>query len=583
MTGPGGPVAICALHASPFEAGAPVLDVGEATRQVAILARFPYQTGQSYTATVILNGQNYTWTFLVADVPAAPAVSAAVTGPGLVSVSWAPPDPHGLPVTGYRVDNVTTGASYPQSPAARSATIGGLTPGATYTFRVVAANDAGTGPAATTVATAIELPPPPRVTAAVGGDHGAVVSWTATATPAAPVSSYQLEIDGGSAVDVGPTTTFHFEGLTNGRTYTIGIRVVNAAGAGPWTAAIVTAGSATPLFYGLPAPVRVVDTRVQGGPLAAGASRAIDVVTATGRPAGAVAAVSFNLTATGTTGPGFLTAWPCDQPRPEASNVNFGGGEPGVPNHVIVPIAADGTVCIYSGVSASDVVVDLDGWFAPVAGLVPETPHRVLDTRTAGGPATDVAVAVAPPGAAAAVLNVTAAGGSGAAGFVTAYPCGAAVPVASNVNFGAGQTIADAAVVPVAPDGTVCLHANTPTNLAVDVSGYVTANFVATGPVRVLDTRAAGGPVAVGRVAVAPAGAAAGAILTVTAAGRSTRPGYVTVHAADVPAPTASNVNFAAGQVVPNAAVVRPDANGVVQLTASTPVDLVVDVAGYFT
>jgi hypothetical protein len=583
VVGPAGPVAICVLHASPFEAGAPVLDPGEATRQVAILARFPYQRGQSYMATVILNNQTYTWSFLVADVPAAPPVSAAVTGPGLISVSWAPPDPHGLPITGYRVDNLTTGASFPQSPVARSATIGGLTPGATYTFQVVATNDAGTSPAATTVGTAIDLPPPPRITAAVGGDHSGVVSWTAPATPAAPVTSYQFEIDGGQAVDVGTTTTFHLEGLTNGRTYTVGVRAVNAAGTGPWTAATVVAGSPTRLFFGLPAPVRVADTRVQGGPLAAGTSRAIDVVTATGHPAGAVAAVSFNLTATGTTGPGFLTAWPCDQPRPEASNVNFAGGEPGVPNHVIVPIAADGTVCVYSGVSASDVVVDLDGWFAPVAGLVPETPHRALDTRLGAGATTDVKVAVAPAGAAAAVVNLTAASGSGAAGFVTAYPCGATAPTASNLNFTAGQTVADAAVVPVAPDGSLCLHTNTPTNLAVDISGYVTANFVPTGPTRVLDTRASNGPVAAARVTVAPAGAAAGAILTVTAAGGSTRPGYVTVHAADVPAPVTSNVNFAAGQVVPNAAVVRPDGNGVVQLTATTPVDLVVDVDGYFT
>jgi len=80
---------------------------------------------------------------------------------------------------------------------------------------------------------------------------------------------------------------------------------------------------------------------------------------------------------------------------------------------------------------------------------------------------------------------------------------------------------------------------------------------------------------------VTPAGAA-GAVLNVTAAGGAAAPGYVTVHAADVPTPATSNLNFAARQVVPNAAVVRPDGAGRVHLAASTPVQLVVDVAGFF-
>src|SRR5262249_60259302 len=135
----------------------------------------------------------------------------------------------------------------------------------------------------------------------------------------------------------------------------------------------------------------------------------------------------------------------------------------------------------------AEVSVGVDGWFASAAGLVPETPYRALDPRATGGPPTDVAVVVAPAGATGAVVNVTAAGGSSAAGFITAYPCGAPVPLASNVNFLAGQSVANAAVVPVAGHGTICLHANTPTHLVVDVAGYLTAKFTPTGPTRALD------------------------------------------------------------------------------------------------
>jgi hypothetical protein len=129
------------------------------------------------------------------------------------------------------------------------------------------------------------------------------------------------------------------------------------------------------------------------------------------------------------------------------------GGEPGVPNHAIVPVAPDGTVCITTGVHAADVIVDVDGWFSFAAGLSPESPRRVLDTRTTGGPTTDVAVAAAPPGARAAVVNLTAAGGSNAAGYVTAFSCGTPLPLASNLNFEAGQTVANAAVVRWRPTG----------------------------------------------------------------------------------------------------------------------------------
>ena len=42
-----------------------------------------------------------------------------------------------------------------------------------------------------------------------------------------------------------------------------------------------------------------------------------------------------------------------------------------MPNHAIVPVAPDGTVCIAAGVHAADVIVDVDGWFSFAAGLQP--------------------------------------------------------------------------------------------------------------------------------------------------------------------------------------------------------------------
>jgi len=193
----------------------------------------------------------------------------------------------------------------------------------------------------------------------------------------------------------------------------------------------------------------------------------------------------------------------------------------------------------------------------------------------------DVAVAAAPPGARAAVVNLTSAGGSRAAGYVTAFACGTPLPLASNLNFEAGQIVANAAVVPVAADGSLCLHANVASDPVVDVAGAVTDNYVVMPPTRLLDTRPQLGSQAGVTVAATMPGAA-GAVLNVTAAGGSDAAGFVTVYPADVPLPPTSNVNFRAGQIVPNAAVVHPDGAGQVALSASTPVQLVIDAFGAF-
>ncbi len=582
ITGPNGAVVQCALFASPFEGGAPLLDQGEATRQVALLAQSPYTVGQTYTATVVMDGLPYTWSFLVGDVPSAPVVTAVASGDGQVTVVWQPADGHGSPVTSYLVENVTTGQSQVVAAPATATAFGGLTPGSGYSFRVKASNDLGDGPSSLGAAIALATPAAPSIVTAIPGSASAFLSWSFSSTAAAPVTGFQLEVDGGAPIDVGYGADYTLSDLLAGHTYSLRVRGTNAAGGGAWSEPrSVTPRAPGVLFHGLPVPRRALDSREGPGPIAAGGARAVQVVSVTGAAAEAVAAISINLTATGATGPGYFTAWPCNQPQPDASSLNFAGREPGVPNHVIVPVAPDGTICIAAGAHSADVIVDVDGWFSFGAGLQPESPRRALDTRLTTGPTTDVAVPVVTPGARAAIVNLTAAGGSGAPGFVTAYACGSAAPLASNLNFAAGQIVANAAVVPVAADGSLCLHANTPTDLIVDVAGAVTDNFVAIGPNRLLDTRSGTGATTSVAVEAGPSGAA-GAVLNVTAAGGSAVAGYATVHPADVGQPATSNLNFSAGQIVPNAVVVHPDPAGLVQLSASTPVQFVVDTFGYF-
>ncbi|MFG2984305.1 PKD domain-containing protein [Streptomyces sp. NPDC048258] len=102
-------------------------------------------------------------------------------------------------------------------------------------------------------------------------------------------------------------------------------------------------------------PQRLADTRTTGK-LNPGAT-----TTVTGLPAGAIGA-ALNVTATESTGPGFLTVYGHGTTRPEASSLNTRPGET-VPNHVTTPVT-DGRVSISNSYGGSThVITDLLGYF----------------------------------------------------------------------------------------------------------------------------------------------------------------------------------------------------------------------------
>jgi hypothetical protein len=191
----------------------------------------------------------------------------------------------------------------------------------------------------------------------------------------------------------------------------------------------------------------------------------------------------------------------------------------------------------------------------------------------------DIAVPVVPPGAGGAVVNLTITQPV-TDGFATLYPCGAPVPLASNVNFRTGETVPGAALVPVDTAGRVCVHTSTPAHVIVDVAGSLSTGFAPTGPTRALDTRS--GPL-VTDVAITPTGVAGadGVALTLTAV-EPTAPGFATVFPCGQAPPLVSNINFVSGQIIANAVVATPDSAGRICVHASTPTHLVIDVSGFF-
>ncbi len=114
-----------------------------------------------------------------------------------------------------------------------------------------------------------------------------------------------------------------------------------------------TAPEATVGLFVPQTPSRTLDTRSYHT-LRAGSD------TSVGAPAGAVA-VSANLTITGTTSAGFLTAWPSDSAMPGVSSLNASAGAT-VANHAIVPMSAT-TGVRFSTSQTAHLLVDIDGWY----------------------------------------------------------------------------------------------------------------------------------------------------------------------------------------------------------------------------
>jgi hypothetical protein len=183
-------------------------------------------------------------------------------------------------------------------------------------------------------------------------------------------------------------------------------------------------------------------------------------------------AVVMNVTATGGSANSFLQVYPSGGTRPTSSNVNFGIGQT-IPNLVSTPIGADGRVSFFNAAGTVDVVADVVGYFDPTPGgsrFHPMNPVRVLDDRVHVGltgrfspnwarKLTVTGASGVPVGATSIVMNTTATNGT-LGSFLTVFPDDPFVtrPNASNVNFGAGQTIPNLVMVKLGANGAVYVY-----------------------------------------------------------------------------------------------------------------------------
>ncbi|NUS11085.1 MAG: PKD domain-containing protein [Streptomyces sp.] len=145
---------------------------------------------------------------------------------------------------------------------------------------------------------------------------------------------------------------------------------------------------------------RILDTRAKKGvptttAVPAGGSVTIAVPLAANAPKDPQAVV-LNVTATGSSRAGYVTAYGAGDARPAVSSVNWAAGAT-VANLVTVPAAGGRVTFVNHGPAPVHLVADLNGYFAAAAttSYRNASPWRLLDTRYGYGTAV---VAPAPPG-----------------------------------------------------------------------------------------------------------------------------------------------------------------------------------------
>jgi PQQ-like domain len=332
------------------------------------------------------------------------------------------------------------------------------------------------------------------------------------------------------------------------------------------------------------------------------------------------------------TGPSFTTAWSSPSFSPTAPIVSGGviwaidhstgtlhGLDPangtfkfsaslGSQTNFSTPAAGQGRIYVADG-NAGQVRA-----FGQGAGQYhPLTPSRIYDSRNGSGALGQGTVrniqvlglgGVPATGVAAVVINVTVANTTGSS-YLTVYPAGFSRPTASNLNWTPGRTVANLVEVAIGANGQVGVYnAVGNTDVIFDVAGWVnqptgTPSFDGLYkplvPARILDTRnGIGGfsaPVGPGQTitvhvagqGLVPSTGAEAVILNLTATD-PTAASYLTVYPTGATRPTASNVNFVAGQTLPNRAAVALGTGGQVDIyNPAGSVNVIADVNGWFT
>ena len=344
-----------------------------------------------------------------------------------------------------------------------------------------------------------------------------------------------------------PNTTYYW--------YIVAINSSGTAASATWSFT-TTQGTVGALQFYPVAPCRLVDTRgaaagfngiapFSGPSIAAKGILTIPVQSAaeasadtTPAPCGVIPstaqAYSLNLTvvphAKGAVD--YISLWASGATQPFVATLDDPQGAIVSNAAIVLAGAQDGGISVYNaGPATTDVIIDMDGYFAPpTTGLqfFPINPCRLVDTRGAyggfngiepfSGPSLAAGETLTIPVQSAAeasadtepapcgVISSTAQAYSfnltvvpqGAVDYISLWPAGLAKPYVATLNDPESLIVANAAIVPAgSPSGGVSVYNDGPaaTDVILDMNGYFAAStaleFYPVAPCRLVDTRGA--------------------------------------------------------------------------------------------
>lgn len=354
-------------------------------------------------------------------------------------------------------------------------------------------------------------------------------------------------------------------------------------------------------------PCRLADTRETNGTFTTIGTSIIRIQVRGRCSVGdSTSAVAVSLTVTDTHSDGYAVANPAMTTGP-SSTINWTRGETRAAS-TVVALSGVGAIDVHVSSLLDDVavIVDVTGAWSPVSGpvrggrLISSTAQRALDTRGNGNPVaaghsiTVDRVMLGIPDSAVAVTGTLTTTNASGPGFLTAYPAGSSLPVASNVNNdSANQDRAAGTIVALGAAGISFYAGAASADIIFDVNGYVTGDtdaasteglLIAVASERVLDTRVTTDPIttsAVTEVGVPfPTAQIAGIVATLTASD-GIGAGYATFGSPSDGSPT-SALNWPGGSGAVAAMTVQPvPASNRLAITSSTPASLIVDVTAY--
>lgn len=215
-----------------------------------------------------------------ATVPTTPLITLLTPTNDGFNVVFNPPTTNGGQAINnyqYSVDNGTTWSTSSPTVTTSPLTIKGLEQGTLYRVRVRAVNEVGFGASSTaTQGTTHTLSAPTNLEGSVTGTTVTVTFEQPELKSAGAITDYEYTLNNGTTwVSASTaTTTFTIIGLTNGTTYTVKVRAVNAGGKGLASAGLVftprdeTTVASVQLFHN--ANIGEVDVLVDGDTLVDG-------------------------------------------------------------------------------------------------------------------------------------------------------------------------------------------------------------------------------------------------------------------------------------------------------------------------